>query len=380
MRLMRTGWLSIIEGMVDNYFKWSIDTTLSQQEDVVVYGGTQKCERAFNMDRLLQDYESHLVVTYRKQHTFKTYLNGAKQYLTFSHGVFDRETVNNYVKYLYKTFKPNTIAGYIESLDKLLKYLDLEQYHVPIPKGTNIIRDTITLEQIQDIKNYARNNINDDVIKMQEYLVVQFITDLDTRNHEITKSRWKYIRENKILFEDCKTGNTYGFLSDETLLALDRYKPMMKYRDRDYVFVNQRGSYRGSKWSDNGWKIHDIIGRISRHVIGRRLCPQDFRASVITEEYNHWVNPLVIQRKARHRSQKTTLKYNHVDERHLKDYIDSGTIFGVDKGVISKPNQSKGLGRGSHIKTLSQDFSEDENNSSFSFSVSPFFGLLGVGC
>jgi len=365
--------------MNDSFFKWGFDSILTQPKNVVVSGETKNVEKGMDMNELLQDFEKHLVVTFRKKHTVITYLNAIKRYLDFSKGVVDQSTINSYLKHLYQCYKPNTISMYILGLDKYLDYIGHGYLHVPIPQGVDTIRNTIDLDQIQQIKNYLRSQDLSNVFRMQEYLVFQFITDLDTRNHEITRSRWKHIHDNKIKFEDCKTGNTYGFLSDETLLALDRYKPMMQYKHKDYIFVNQTGAYRGKKWSDNGWKIHDIITKISEKVINRFICPQDLRASIITEEYNHWINPKVIQRKARHRSQKTTLKYNHVGERELRDYIDTGTIFGNDNSLILKQKTSNGKCKRSYIKTLSQDLSEDGDNNIFSFSVSPFFGLLGVG-
>jgi len=366
--------------MVGNYFNWSFDSTLAQPILGVLGEKQKNVEKGIdNMNGLLQDFENYLVVTFRKKHTVITYLNSVKRYLEFSKGIVDQNTINGYLKHLYSSYKPNTISMYILGLDKYLDYIGKSYFHVPIPQGVDTVRNTITLNQIQEIKSFLRNQDLSNVLRMQEYLVFQFITDLDTRNHEITKSRWKHIHDNKILFEDCKTGNTFGFLSDETLLALDRYKPLMRYKHKDYIFVNQAGRYKGIKWSDNCWKVHRIVTKISKQVIGQTLCPQDFRASIITEEYNNWVNPKVIQRKARHRSQKTTLKYNHVGERELRDYIDTGTIFGNDNSILFKQKTPNGNCKRSYIKTLSQDLSETGDNNIFSFSVSPFFGLLGVG-
>jgi len=253
---------------------------------------------------------------------------------------------------------------YILGIDKLLEYLNLEHLHVPIPQGVETLRDTISTREIKQILREAEKQ------DIQTYVITRFVTDFDCRPHEITKSQWKWIRGNKIFFNDCKTGNNYGFITDELKIHLDKLRKWQRYKSK-YIFVNQHGRFRGKKLSDNTWVVRETIKQLSKKVIGRELTPQDLRASVITEEYNHYINPKTIQRKARHRSQKTTLKYNHADDKQLEEYVEQGTIFNINNSFISKP---VGIDKRSSIYILPQDHfkSSDEENNSFSFSISFF--------
>jgi len=316
------------------------------------------------MEKLLQDYKTYLAVKYRKKHTYKTYLNAAKRFLEHTEGTINQETIAQYVIYLNQQYKQNTISMYIQGLDILLEYLNLEHLHIPIPQGEDTNRDTINLGEIQKILQYIST------LDLQTQIIFNFVAEFDCRPHEITKAKWNDIRGNKIYFNDCKTGNNYNYISIQLQLLLDQYKKQQRFKNK-YILVNQHGRYRGKKLSDNGWVIRETIKKITKKIIGRCLTPQDIRASVITEEYNHYINPKTIQRKARHRSQKTTLKYNHVDDRQLEEYISQGTIFSNNNNLISKPKSNDNR---SYINTLPQELEEDTNNVSFSFFFSFGFG------
>jgi len=237
---------------------------------------------------------------------------------------------------------------------------------MPLPRLQDIHRDTITLPQIKQLYDHAKTNYT-----TQEYLILLMIRDLDCRPHEITKAQWSWIKEDKIYFHDCKTGDTQGFLSQELQETIQHHKTETKIIDNKYIFVNQKGCYKGQKISDNGWTVRQLVKKLTQQQLGRTLTPQDIRASIITEEYNSYVNPKIIQRKARHRNQKTTLKYNHISDKQLKEYIQFGTIF--------MPNQ---INKGSYIKTLPQDINEGEDgNWNFSFSIifyQTIFGECGI--
>jgi hypothetical protein len=147
------------------------------------------------------------------------------------------------------------------------------------------------------------------------------------------------------------------------------------------VFVVLRGRYKGSALSEKGWYIRDLVNRVSREVVGRKLNPQDLRASVITAEYTGYVNPKIIQLKARHRSEKTTQRYNHADEAMVAKYIENGTIFSDDTESLCPVKPGVGKSKRGCINTLpgfipSTLNEEEEDNSSFSFSVTFFICVI----
>jgi len=344
-------------------------TTTPQYETVVGGGIPLKTE--------LQDYQNYLAVKHRKKHTQKTYLNAIKQYLDHSNNNITQGTLNQFIQYLNQQYKPNTISTYIQGINLYLEYIHQPQLKTSTPSWQPIQRDTINREEIQEILNQAYHN------NLFDYLVLRFVTDFDCRPHEITKSRYSNIKGDIIYFEDCKTGDTKGYIQTDLKKLLNHHKdhrvtPAPGYSD--YIFLNQTGRYKGEKLSDNGWKIRDITKKYSNHVVGRELNPQDLRASVMTEEFNSYINPNVIQLKARHHSQKTTLRYNHAGEQETQHYV-------MDIGTIFKPQTRLSIGNRSHIKTLPDlnvvslqdqnnslsDREEDEGNYSFSFSITPSF-------
>jgi len=272
----------------------------------------------------LKRYKTYLEVHHRKPRTITRYYSSAKKFIAHAKTI-NEDTINNYVAYLNKNFSPNTVTSEILGMDKLLDYLQLNHLRISIPDWKPVHRDTITSEQIQKIRKYAKKHMS-----MLDYLIILFITENDTRNHEITEARWSWIKGNRIYFQDCKTGNTVGILSEELINTLEKWKqrrPKSKRGYEDYILIHTDYSWRGLKLSPNGDKIRNTVKKVTRKVTGRALNPQDLRASVMTAEFNNYVNPKIIQRKARHSSLKTTLKYNHVDDKMYEEYINTGSIF-----------------------------------------------------
>ena len=250
-----------------------------------------------------------------------------------------------------------------------LDFLELKHLRVSTPGWKPVHRDVITLDEIKKLREYVKEHY-----PFMDYLIILFITELDCRPHEIIRAKWSWIKGNKIYFQDCKTGDTTGRLTPELKQALEHWKQIKPYTDNKHIFCNIKGRYANQPIKKHGWHIRKLIQRTTKKVIGRAINPQDLRASVITEEYNHFVNPKIIQLKARHRSFKTTMRYNHVDEKMLDTYVTNGTIFSNDNRPISRLNN---IDNGGYIKGLPSSTSstlidETEDNSTFSFSFSFF--------
>lgn len=253
-----------------------------------------------------------------------------------------------------------------------LEYIKRPDLRVSTPSWKQITRDTINRDQIIQLIQHVKEHRH-----YMDYLILLMVRDLDCRNHEITRTRWDWIHGDKILFKDCKTGDTTGRLTPELQTALLRWKEITPCPTKPYVFCVLNGRYKGQQLSEKGWYIRDLVNQVSIEVIGRRLNPQDLRASVITAEYTSYVNPKIIQLKARHRSQKTTERYNQVNEQMVAEYIENGTIFSEDIGPVSlaKPvfNRNKRGYINTYLCTPSNLIQEEEeDNTSFSFSYSFF--------
>lgn len=359
----------------DNLFNYSFTfipplKEVENQEDIKLFNGG-------NMSSILEEYKRFLGMKYRKANSQVRYLNSAQKLLEYVEELSVGE-IQRYIMYLNQTQKPNSVTSNIVGLNRFLEYLNRKDLRVSTPGWKPITRDTITRGEIVRLIQYAKENY-----QHMDYLILLMVRDLDCRNHEIVKARWDWIHGDKILFRDCKTGDTVGRLTPDLKGALEHWRMTSPHRSQ-YIFTVQKGPFKGQPLAINGWYIRSLVNRISSEVMGRRLNPQDLRASVITAEYTAYVNPKIIQLKARHRSEKTTQRYNHIDESLVASYIESGTIFSNDNSPVLKAKPGISEDKRGYINTISfQNLLETEDNSEFSFSYSfSFFvdlDLIGSG-
>jgi integrase len=74
--------------------------------------------------------------------------------------------------------------------------------------------------------------------------------------------------------------------------------------------------------------------------ITKRVYPHMLRASCITHLLNNGINPLIVQRHARHNSFRTTMIYNRLTQQQMKDDIER--IF-VKKSVLEDKDREKAV-------------------------------------
>ena len=327
------------------------------------------------MNEILEKYKLFLGVQYRKQNSQVRYLNAAQKFLGHIENITGEE-IQQYLIFLNQTQKPKSIRANIYGMNKLLKYLQLDHLKVRVPRDRRITRNTINRDQIMRLYRHAKETRG-----YQDYVILLMIRDLKCRNHEIIKTQWDWIYDDQIHFHDCKTGDTTGPISQELKEALMHWKQITPYPDKPYVFCILRGQYKGRQMSDKGGYIRGLINQMSIEVVGRRLNPQDLRASIMTAEFSNCVDPRVIMMTARHKNLETTLIYNHANGETAAEYIRQGTIFSDDKHGLFKQTVKTGKDKPYDIypfciPNLSDD--EDDNNR-FSFSVSFFIDCLNDG-
>jgi integrase len=326
------------------------------------------------MNEILEEYKLFLGMKYQRKNSQIRYLNSAQKFLEHVQEISEGE-IQKYVIYLNRTQRPNSVTSNIVGLNRFLEYLKRSDLRVSTPAWKPIIRDTINREEIVRLIRYAKDNI-----RYMDYLILLMVRDLDCRNHEIVKTRWDWIHGDKIFFKDCKTGDTVGRLTPDLKEALQHWRDVTPHKDNPFVFTVQKGPFKGRPLAINGWYVRNLVNWVSTKIIGRRLNPQDLRASVITAEYTAYVNPKIIQLKARHRNEKTTQRYNHIDESLVATYIESGTIFSTDTETVLKAKPLIREDKRGYINSISfQEHLENEtDNSEFSFSYSFSFFVLSV--
>jgi integrase len=323
------------------------------------------------MNNDLEGYRSYLEAHYQKKNTIQRYYDAAKRLLQHTQEI-NQQTIQHYIADLYKNYHRNTIVSQIIGLNKYLDYINQSDQRVKTPQWKRKQRDVASYQEIQTIIQYVKDHRSH-----QDYLIVLFIRDLCTRPHEITKARWDWIQGDKILFRDCKTGDFTKYLTKDLIDALEYWRIITPYPDNPFIFHVEDHQYKGKKLSDRGNVVREVIKDASRNAIGRSLLPQDLRASVITEEWNNYVNPEVIKRKAGHRSMQTTMGYNNSSEQSYREYIQTGTIFSNNPVLLPQKKQ-RDSNKPYDINTLPDApqgvFLQDEgDNTSVSLSYSLVF-------
>jgi integrase len=299
------------------------------------YSMGEKKREQVNVFNLLQKYKQYLESQYRKERTRRQYYRIAKDFLETTE-VISQDSVEQYMGMLNKAgYKHNTIASHTICLNLFLKWSGHESFCLPYKKFKEIQRNTLNTDEIIQLLDAART--------YEELLVLLFIVDLDARTSEICEARWSQVGREKYFFKESKTGDNSGFMTDRFKTVLYKYRelerPVPRKGFEDFIFIHTYGRYKGFPFKSHGAKIRKMVEQMGDRIDVSHLLPYDLRSSVITEEFNHYLNPKLVQVKARHKQFTTTNRYNKAGERELREYARNGTVF--DEAEISK--DSKGL-------------------------------------
>ena len=143
---------------------------------------------------------------------------------------------------------------------------------------------------------------------------------------------------NEIHLNDTKTGNNIvaitSRVSDTIREYLSEERKPRKITEKA-LFVNSHGIRIGEHFIRNNLKECTI-----KAGINKRVYPHMLRASCITHLLNNGINPLIVQRHARHNSFRTTMIYNRPTQQQMKDDIER--IF-VKKSVLEDKDREKAV-------------------------------------
>jgi len=318
-------------------------------------------------EELLNKYKVFLASRHRKKRTRTGYYHPVKKFSEWLNKPFKDITKDDLLRWMaYQNtqgFKHNGITIRVIAVNMFLAWIEKGHLKLPLPSWKPVNRHTIRLDDIKKLFTVATEPLHE--------LVLRFITDLDARPESIINSKLSNIHGEKIYFDDTKTGDNYGFITRGFMDALDRYKqirPVPHEGYEDYILLTTYGTRY-----ETTYIIRKTVSELALRAEIPPIKPYDLRASVITEEFNNYINPKIIQRKARHKRPETTQKYNHISDEMVKEYVTFDLIF--DKPSLYQKNNKKldtkvyldapVLTQGLN-KTLE---SEDTNRFSFSFSL-----------
>jgi len=276
-----------------------------------------------NNNELLEKYHQYLRLNYHKKTTIDNYYYHVRKFVRWINKPINQITQNdmlNWKEYITHTFKINGNTRRIYSVNHFVRWIGKWELTVPLPKGELINRKVLSEKELNDYLWVSKSDSLlhviallqiDGVLRPSEISQIK-ISNIDLDNH-------------RLYFDSTKTGNNYIIISPRLKEAIENYlpyrKPLPEYSD--FLIIGTYGYSKGKATAPQGTFIRHCTKKIARLAgITKHITPYTIRASAITNDFNNNVNPLVIQRKCRHKQIEYTLRYCHIDDdavlKHFK--------------------------------------------------------------
>ncbi|OLS30436.1 MAG: putative tyrosine recombinase XerC-like protein [Candidatus Heimdallarchaeota archaeon AB_125] len=272
---------------------------------------------------ILRKYKSYLRQEHGKENTIKAYYDGIKHYSKYVKKPLNETTIKDLRKWkerIVKTYEQNTVRIWLFGVTKFYKWIGKKRIKVSIPAQVRAYRKPFSVEEKNRFLETAKEDpldnlvalgLYDEILRPSELISIR-LSDIDFDNHML------YLRDSKI-------GNTSVPMSPRFEQAVIDYlkvrdKPKDKFKD--YLIINTMGKNKGGKILSTS-----IIRRVTKRTalrtgINRTVTPyKTIKPSAITLRLNDKVNPRTVQRIARHRDIKTTLIYDHSDDKDALEYL-----------------------------------------------------------
>ena len=212
----------------------------------------------------LNEYKTFLAMKHRKKWTRDSYYRRANAFLQYVNKPaqeIDKKDVQQWMAHENTSnYRHNGIVSRIIGVNKFLDWLDKHDLRIITPGWEEYHRRTIDLEAIQKLLQASKT-----MHPIYE-LLLRFIIDLDARPGEIVDAKFSNIIDDKIYFDDTKTGNNYGFVTLGFLNALERYKqvrPKPKPGYEDCILIGQYSHSKGKKFTHNCSTLLNKINTIA---------------------------------------------------------------------------------------------------------------------
>ena len=272
---------------------------------------------------ILRKYKSYLRQEHGKENTVKAYYDGVNQYSRYVKKLLTEATIKDLRKWkehIVKTHEQNTVRIWLFGVIKFYKWIGKKRIKVSIPAQIRAYRKPFSVEEKNRFLETATENplenlvalgLYDEILRPSELISIR-LSDIDFDNH-------------MLYLKDSKVGNTSVPMSPRFEQAVINYlkvREKPKNNFKDYLFINKTGRYKGEKLLSAS-----IIRRITKKTalragMTRTVTPyKTIKPSAITLRLNDKVNPRIVQRIARHKSIKTTLIYDHSDDKDALDYL-----------------------------------------------------------
>jgi len=280
-------------------------------------------------EQILIDYKLYLRGKYQKMNTWRAEFYQVRLFIRYVNkpveNLMDRDMLR-WRSYLNQKYKRNSQARILSSVNNFLRYINKAQLKQSIPKIIQANKKTLSEKEFQQ---YLEASKTDPLW----HLIALLQTDGLLRPGEFSKLKLSNIdHENKRFYlNDTKTGNNYIIMSPLIEQAINDYlpyrQPLPEYDD--YLIIIPKGKYKGRPPSQQYTSyIRAVTKRIAAAAgLKKRVTPYEtIKPTAITLDFDHYVNPRIIQRKARHKNIKTTLIYDHTDDKKLLEHFQQQQI------------------------------------------------------
>lgn len=292
-------------------------------------------------EELLEEYLQHLRGKYRKKLTVKNYMfyvKKALEWIAKPMKEITKEDLIRWREHLINTYMPNGNARRITSINHFLKWCNREDMKIPVPKQEMSNKVVLNDKELSDYLEISKENPLWHMIALLQ--IDGLLRPGEFRNLKIQNIDFSDL---KLYLDDTKTGNNYIIMSPRLAKAIEDYlpyrNPLKEYKD--YLITVSAGRYKGQRLGEEVPMIADITKKIAvKAGIKKRVSPYIVKPSVITSDFNKQVNPRIIQRKARHKNIETTLRYDHTDDKMVREHFEKQTL-NIDTSSLCDKEKTK---------------------------------------
>jgi len=307
-----------------------VQLTLGQLENTIKHDITTD-----NFERVLKEFHRYLKEHGYSNNTIEAYCETIEKTLSKKNmELLSQQDLNDIRLKLVEKYQHNGNRLRFAALNlfckKVLKRNDL---YLSIPKSRIKNKDVLTNQQIEDILLVANTK------SKRIYALIQTLYDCALRKNEICNLNIEDVNFNtlELSLKNTKTGDEIVSMTTRVCEALQLYIKDERRTDNDYekaLFLNKYGRRIGEHFVRNHFKACAKEAGIST-----RVYPHMLRASCITHLLNKGINPLTVQRHARHRDFRTTMIYNRPTQQQMKDDIER--VFSSESTKDMKPKELK---------------------------------------
>ncbi len=216
-----------------------------------------------------------------------------------------------------KGLKPNTIRLRHASINLFCKeILKREDLHLNVPWQKKTIKHPIPPNEMKRIFEAAKKK------SKLDYTLHLILYDDGLRRSEVCNLNLDDVKyeTRELYIWDSKTGDNIINITTRVADAIKDYilyERQPKDTKDQALFISKRGKRIGEHFVRSHVKACAVEAGITT-----RVHPHRFRTSCITHLFNNHINPISIQKHARHANLRQTLEYDRPTQQDLKDDIE----------------------------------------------------------